>query len=288
MAQFPGLTIWTDAYLADTSHLSTLEHGAYLLLLFAAWRSKECSLPNDDKLLARYARMRIDHWLKIKPIIMEFFEIENGRLIQGRLQDEKSYISQRSNVNSKNAKARWLKTNDKGDATASDPHSERNSPTPTPTPIVKEVKEKIGSPVSQKLVEVFEFYQEFAASLNLTVPRGLADKYQKVLRARIKQVGGIEEMKVVIRKIADSDFLLGRVKGRVYQGRQMTPFKMELSRLCDKEDFFLKVWEGGFDDKKKTPPPKPMKVANVVPEPKINIEDHGGIWNGDRSKLDKK
>ena len=62
MAEFPALPLWTDAYLADTTHLSTIEHGAYLLLLMTAWRTKECCLPDDDKLLSRYARLTAAQW----------------------------------------------------------------------------------------------------------------------------------------------------------------------------------------------------------------------------------
>ena len=50
MAEFPAMQIWTDAYLGDTSHLSTTEHGAYFLLLMAMWRNGG-SLPNDDAML---------------------------------------------------------------------------------------------------------------------------------------------------------------------------------------------------------------------------------------------
>ena len=55
MAEFPALALWTDAYLADTRHLSTLEHGAYLLLMMEAWRRPHCDLPDDDRVLARLA-----------------------------------------------------------------------------------------------------------------------------------------------------------------------------------------------------------------------------------------
>ncbi len=260
MAQYPGLTIWTDAYLADTSHLTTLEHGAYLLLLFAAWRSEKCSLPNDDKLLARYARMRVDNWMKIKPIILEFFDIEDDRLIQGRLQDEKSYVSQKSNVGRKAAKARWLKTKETGDANASKTQSEGNTPTPTPTPNKKELKEK------EELSEVFEFYNSVASALGLSISKMLSDKNEKVLRHRIKKAGGIDVMKEAIRSMGESDFLMGRIPGKMYNGKRAASFKMTLTRLCGTEEFFEKFINGDYIDKK--PPPKKKTKTDGITIPK--------------------
>ena len=78
MSKHPFMRVWTDDYLAATTHLTTVEHGAYWLLLLASWRSPSKTLPDDDILLARYARMRIDRWLKIAPIIREFFDTEDG------------------------------------------------------------------------------------------------------------------------------------------------------------------------------------------------------------------
>jgi uncharacterized protein YdaU (DUF1376 family) len=77
MAEFPALPLFTDAYLGDTTHLSTFEHGAYLLLLIVSWRSSGCCVADDDALLARYTRMTRDKWRKIRPILEPFF---NGRM----------------------------------------------------------------------------------------------------------------------------------------------------------------------------------------------------------------
>jgi len=45
-------------YLGDTMHLTTLEHGAYCLLIMHYWRTGP--LPNDDRMLADLAKMRTD------------------------------------------------------------------------------------------------------------------------------------------------------------------------------------------------------------------------------------
>ncbi len=136
MAEFPAMPLWTDAYLADTSHLTTTEHGAYLLLLMAMWRSPTQSLPADDRLLARYSRLTTGQWRRVKPQIMPFFRLADGAITQGRLTAEHEFVRRRSRQQSDRAKARWLKTNDPPDAAAS-PEPCRDD-APTPTPIKKE------------------------------------------------------------------------------------------------------------------------------------------------------
>ncbi len=118
MAEFPALPLWTDAYLADTTHLTTLEHGAYLLLLMAMWRSKDCRLPADDRALSRYARVTTGQWARVKATLMAFFRLEDGHITQGRLTDEAVAVRQNSRRQSDKAKHRWLKNNETPDAVA--------------------------------------------------------------------------------------------------------------------------------------------------------------------------
>lgn len=84
MTDIPAMLLWTDAYLSDTSHLTTVEHGAYLLLLMAMWRNGG-SLPNDEMRLARTARLPIDKWRKVAPNVMEFMRIDGDVVTQKRL-----------------------------------------------------------------------------------------------------------------------------------------------------------------------------------------------------------
>jgi uncharacterized protein YdaU (DUF1376 family) len=109
MAEFPALPLWTDAYLGDTTHLTTIEHGAYLLLLMTAWRSRDCKLPDDDRLLARYARCSAGQWKRLRPILEPFFVVENGHWWQRRLTDEAVAVRRKKDNAAANGRASALK-----------------------------------------------------------------------------------------------------------------------------------------------------------------------------------
>lgn len=78
MSAYPSLPLFTDAFIADTGHLSAQETGAYLMLMMVAWRSPDCRLADDDDRLARWARVDRRTWLRIKPTIMEFWTLDAG------------------------------------------------------------------------------------------------------------------------------------------------------------------------------------------------------------------
>lgn len=139
MAEFPALPLWTDAYLGDTRHLSTLEHGAYLLLLMTAWRSKETSLPDDDRLLAKYAGLGPRQWASVRPVLEAFYTIENGKWIQFRLVDEKHLLQSKREAAAANGRASALKrkgrhsTERVAGEDAGDQRGVNGCPTTTPT-----------------------------------------------------------------------------------------------------------------------------------------------------------
>jgi uncharacterized protein YdaU (DUF1376 family) len=58
-------------YLGDTEHLSTLQHGAYCLLLFSYW--KRGSLPEDDRQLASITKLTLKAWKRHRPTLQAFF-----------------------------------------------------------------------------------------------------------------------------------------------------------------------------------------------------------------------
>ena len=65
------MPIYIGDYLADTSHLTTLQHGAYLLLLFHYWKAG--ALPDDDQQLSQITKMSVDDWRKNRGTIQPFF-----------------------------------------------------------------------------------------------------------------------------------------------------------------------------------------------------------------------
>lgn len=148
MSKPASIPFFGDAYLADTTHLTTEEHGAYFLLLLAAWRQDDCALPNEDRKLARIAGLSTKKWLSIKSTIMDFWQVEDGRIYQSRLRKEHDFVCRKSEANRKSAEARW---NKQGAENKQDwgmrSHSEGNAPPPPPPPPVEEPK---GSPTAPK------------------------------------------------------------------------------------------------------------------------------------------
>lgn len=122
MTNAPFMQLYVADYLADTQHLTTEQHGAYLLLLMTMWRNAG-SLPNDEKKLARIARVSMKRWHIIAGDVMAFFDISDGRITQKRLSEELqkavSKSEKRKTSGSLGGKAKSLKNNEQGLANAS-------------------------------------------------------------------------------------------------------------------------------------------------------------------------
>jgi uncharacterized protein YdaU (DUF1376 family) len=74
-------------YLSDTQHLSTVEHGAYLLLIMNYWQ-RGTALPDDDRRLSGIARLSFEQWLNIRSTLADFFTIEDGFWRHNRIELE--------------------------------------------------------------------------------------------------------------------------------------------------------------------------------------------------------
>ena len=81
------MPLFVADYLADTTDLSTEEHGAYLLLLMASWRNGGV-LENDPQRLARTAKVPPKRWPAVWEAIARFFDVASDTVSQGRLVEE--------------------------------------------------------------------------------------------------------------------------------------------------------------------------------------------------------
>lgn len=140
MAEFPAMPLWTDAYLADTRHLSAAEHGAYLLLMMEAWRRPSCSLPDDDNLLSRLACMSHNEWGAAKDAVMAFWTLDGKSKTwkQKRLSKEHEYLQEKRKKNRVAAAKRWNDTEKDTANGYANAMPKASQPTPTPTPPKKE------------------------------------------------------------------------------------------------------------------------------------------------------
>jgi hypothetical protein len=69
--------VHVERYAAATSHLTTTEHGAYLLLLMEAFNKG--SIPNDARTLARIVSASPGVWRRVAPTVLAFFDAAPDR-----------------------------------------------------------------------------------------------------------------------------------------------------------------------------------------------------------------
>jgi uncharacterized protein YdaU (DUF1376 family) len=70
------MMFYVGDYIASTTHMSTLEHGAYLLILFHYWRTGSAP-PDDAARLARIARLSVTEWDTVSVTVRSFFHPVN-------------------------------------------------------------------------------------------------------------------------------------------------------------------------------------------------------------------
>ncbi len=68
----PWMPLYVGDYLGDTGHLTTTQHGAYLLLMMHYWRKGE--LPDDDKQLSKITKLPLKVWIEQRETLQAFFQ----------------------------------------------------------------------------------------------------------------------------------------------------------------------------------------------------------------------
>jgi uncharacterized protein YdaU (DUF1376 family) len=104
------MPLYVSEYLGDTMHLTTEQHGAYLLLLMAAWKN-DGKLPSDAGALQQICRMTAQQWARHERTLQAFFFVTEDFWIQNRVRKEldkaKAMVANKSKAGTAAAKVRW-------------------------------------------------------------------------------------------------------------------------------------------------------------------------------------
>jgi len=79
MSQAPFWPVATDAMIADTTHLTAEETGAYFLLLMSLWNNEDRTLIINFKELAKVTRLTRIRFEKVWTNISYLFEVKEGK-----------------------------------------------------------------------------------------------------------------------------------------------------------------------------------------------------------------
>ncbi len=113
LAELPFMPLWCADYLTATAHLDTTASGAYLHLLMHYWLNQG-GFDQDEKKLARLARLSPADWKKYRTDILAFFTLKDGILTNERAEEEIAAARRRSELGKAAAEARWINHVPKG------------------------------------------------------------------------------------------------------------------------------------------------------------------------------
>jgi uncharacterized protein YdaU (DUF1376 family) len=186
-------------YLADTMGLSTEQHGAYVLLLFAYWRNRG-PLPDDNHEFCRITGLMRDAWQSHRNRIAKFFQIESGHWHHKRVDLELAKAlrnkESRTSAATKAAFARWNHAGAVGKTPMRDA-SLTHTPSPSDsTPLPLDAAEGVGGK------ELLSLEQLKAAVMT----RGIPDEFVELVYGKWCQRGGKDGAQVpveIVRYVTD-------------------------------------------------------------------------------------
>lgn len=134
------MPLYITDYLGDTLHLTTEQHGAYILLIMACWK-RGGSLPNDDAQLAGIAKMTPAVWRKSASILRAFFQSDGIQLYHKRVLRETEKAERLTETRRENGRlgGRPRKQTETGSFSPGSKKPQNKNltetPSPSPTPI---------------------------------------------------------------------------------------------------------------------------------------------------------
>jgi len=102
-SKIPYMPFYPSDYLSDTHHLTTQEHGAYLLLILNYWQRGE-PLEDNDRKLSGIAKMDQFDWSVARVSLQDFFEVKDGFWRHKRVDKELAHVKATSIKAARNGK----------------------------------------------------------------------------------------------------------------------------------------------------------------------------------------
>lgn len=209
------MPLYIGDYLADTMHLTTAQHGAYLLLLMHAWRS-DGYIPEKAEAQAAIVRMGLKDWLKIRTSVEDYFEIGDGRgLYHQRVIDELAVARAMTEQRSKAGKASAAKRERERQRDANEnptpvqqalPPRTIPSQSPSPTP---GVTTSLAVEASEAAT-AFEAYQTHAEQNGWPNPQFMNSTRRYKIDQRLRECGGMDGWKAALGAAVSAEFLKGK------------------------------------------------------------------------------
>lgn len=224
---------WAD-YDADTAHLTTMQHGIYLLLIKNYWQ-RGGPLPNDDARLARIAKVSMRDWKHNRDDILDFFSVQENSLCHSRIDAELARVEAKSLNNKRpgNANAKRNKRVSNANGTRTPIYTDTDTDKSNNSSELFGVQE---NPVPEVRPEhVQESYNKMALLLGRPTIRELTPERRQLVRARIAQYS-TDDFQTAFGNCLSSAFLRG--------DRGRTPLTFD---WLFKKANFQKVLEGNYN-----------------------------------------
>lgn len=199
------MPLFIGDYLADTSRLTTEQHGAYLLLIMDYWRNGPP--PDNAQVLSQITRLSPDAWSITQAMLKQFFSIEDcvwrhkridAELIAAKTNKEKAQAKAKVAADARwNKEPKYASSNAIGITQAMLEQCPLPSPSSLPAELPTE-KSKVNTTVEQKQLdqpvkEIFAYWQKVMDS-----PKSALDKIRiSLIKAALKNYSSADVCKAI-------------------------------------------------------------------------------------------
>lgn len=208
MADLPYMPFYPADYFADAHHLTTVEHGAYFLLITTYWM-KAAPLPDDDRKLAKLTKLTPSQWGEIREELADFFVVEDGVWRHKRIDADLKHVSEKVEK-ARNAGKASAKRRSNGRST--DVEQTLNGRATNQSQSQTSLKRDEGQGALGNALtpdEVVEEWNVLATDCGLPQVRKLTDARKRKLKVRLNEYPEIEDWQRAFAHIRKTPFLRG-------------------------------------------------------------------------------